>query len=90
MQVMLALLPASACAGRQAWPMPSCIPAQALIALLNLHGHANRSIPCAKGNSTATGRIAGVVKDQTGAVVPGVRIEALRLASGIKRSLDDR
>ena len=47
----------------------------------------DRSIPCARENSTATGRIAGVVKDQTGAVVPGVRIEAVRLASSIKQSL---
>ena len=47
----------------------------------------NRSIPCARENSAATGRIAGVIEDQSGAVVPGVRIETLRLASGIKQSL---
>jgi iron complex outermembrane receptor protein len=47
----------------------------------------NQRVPCAKGNPATTGRIAGVFKDQTGAVVPGVKIEALYLASGIKRSL---
>ncbi|MGA3264755.1 MAG: TonB-dependent receptor [Terracidiphilus sp.] len=47
----------------------------------------NRRIPCAKGNPAATGRMVGVFKDQSGAVVPGVEIEAWRLASGIKRSL---
>lgn len=47
----------------------------------------NQSVPCAKGSSVATGRIAGVIKDQSGAVVPGVKVEALSLVSGIKRSL---
>ena len=47
----------------------------------------NQPVPCAKGNSAATGRIAGVFKDQFGAFVPGVKIEALHLASGIRRSL---
>ncbi|MGP8270113.1 MAG: TonB-dependent receptor [Terracidiphilus sp.] len=47
----------------------------------------NQSVRCAKGNPSATGRIAGVIKDQLGAVVPGVKIEALHLASGMTRSL---
>jgi iron complex outermembrane recepter protein len=47
----------------------------------------NQSVPCARGNTAATGRIAGVFKDQSGAVVPGVKIEALHIASGAKRSL---
>jgi iron complex outermembrane receptor protein len=46
----------------------------------------SQPVPCVKENPAATGRIAGVVKDQTGAVVPGVKIEALHSASGNKRS----
>ena len=44
------------------------------------------SIPCASGTADSAGSIAGVVKDQTGAVVEGVKIEVLHLASGIKRT----
>ena len=46
-----------------------------------------QSIPCVKEGPAATGRIFGAVKDQTGAFVPGVKIEARHLASGAKRSL---
>jgi iron complex outermembrane receptor protein len=45
----------------------------------------SQPVPCVKGNPAAAGRIAGVVKDQTGAVVSGVKIEALPAASGNKR-----
>jgi hypothetical protein len=48
-----------------------------------LHAHENPSAPCAEKNA---GSLAGVVKDQTGAVVSGVKIEALQLASGVKRT----
>ena len=47
----------------------------------------NLSVPCVKSDPAANGRIAGVFKDQSGAVVPGVKIEALHNASGVKRSL---
>ncbi len=46
----------------------------------------SHSIPCARGTAETAGRIAGVVKDQSGAVVEGVQIEAKHLASGIKRT----
>ena len=48
----------------------------------------SQSVPCVRGKLDATGWIAGIFKDQTGAVVPGVRIEALHSASGIKRTLE--
>ena len=44
------------------------------------------SLPCARKDA-ATGRIAGVLKDQSGALVPDVKIEALHLVSGVKHSL---
>jgi len=69
---LLALLPA-ACL---------CLPATTLHAL-----QAPIAAPCVKTDPAATGRIVGVVKDQTGAVVPGVKIEALRLASGARKSV---
>src|SRR5271157_5420576 len=47
----------------------------------------SRSVPGASGSPNATGRIAGVLKDPSGAVVPGGKIEVTNLASGIKRSL---
>jgi iron complex outermembrane receptor protein len=45
----------------------------------------HRTIPCAKNDPDAPGRIAGVLKDQSGAVVQGVKVEAMHLASGVKR-----
>ena len=68
---LLALLPA----------VCLCIPATSMHAQ-----QAPEAAPCAKESPAATGRIAGVVKDQTGAVVPGVKIEALNPASGLKKS----
>jgi len=43
-----------------------------------------QALPCP---AASAGRIAGVVKDQTGAVVPGVKIEAWHRISGIQRTL---
>jgi iron complex outermembrane receptor protein len=48
--------------------------------------HAQQS-PSAAETPVATGRIAGVLKDPSGAVVPGGKIEVRNLASGWKRSL---
>ncbi len=71
LKFLLALLPA----------VCLCILATSLHAL-----QAPEAAPCAKGSPATTGRIAGVVKDQTGAVVPGVKIEALNPASSMKKS----
>ena len=46
----------------------------------------NQSIPCATANLASAGRIAGVLRDQSGAVVSGVRIEAWHRVSGTNRS----
>jgi iron complex outermembrane receptor protein len=46
--------------------------------------HAQQS-PGAVTNSAATGSIAGVLKDPSGAVVPGANIEVQSLAHGVKR-----
>lgn len=66
----------------------------ALLPVLCLCGQAdlicaqqNQSLPCERGNPAAVGRLSGVVKDQSGAVVSGVRIEARSLASGAKMSM---
>ena len=40
--------------------------------------------PTAAGNPVATSRVAGVIKDPSGAVVPGAKVELLNLASGVK------
>jgi iron complex outermembrane receptor protein len=45
------------------------------------------SSPGVTSGSIATGAIAGVLKDPSGAVVPGARIEVRNLASGARRSL---
>src|ERR1035437_7488018 len=46
----------------------------------------HQTTPCAKEDPAAPGRIAGVLKDQSGAVVQDVRVEAWNLISGVKRS----
>jgi iron complex outermembrane receptor protein len=46
----------------------------------------HQSTPCAKEDPAASGRIAGVLKDQSGAVVQDVKVEAWNLISGVKRS----
>jgi iron complex outermembrane receptor protein len=46
----------------------------------------SQSTPSEEGIAVATSRIVGVLKDPSGAVVPGGKIEVRNLASGIKRS----
>jgi iron complex outermembrane receptor protein len=55
-----------------------CLPADSI--------QAQRS-PDAAGSSAATGRIAGVLKDPSGALVPGAAIEVRNLVSGAEYSL---
>ena len=57
-----------------------CLP---VLAAKLVHAQQN---PLASVKPSATGRIAGVLKDQSGAVVPGAKIE-VGLAPGFKRSL---
>ena len=47
----------------------------------------HQMVLCAKEDPAAPGRIAGVLKDQSGAVVQGVKVEAWSLSSGVKRSV---
>jgi iron complex outermembrane receptor protein len=51
------------------------------------HSSYAQTTSAAAATLIATGRIAGVVKDPSGAVVPGAKVEVRYLASGVRRSV---
>src|SRR5258708_5734001 len=45
------------------------------------------AIVCGAGYGQAVSQISGIVKDETGAVVPGVQVTATQTETGLKRSV---
>ena len=86
-KLWLALLPAVCLCGQAEPAHAQQSPGAAIAHAAEAVPAQNRRVPCDKENPAATGRMAGVFKDQSGAVVPRVKIEIWRLASGLKLSL---